>query len=161
MKRYLWLASLAILTGTAEAKADLPPPDGYVETCTVPQQQGVGEECVLCQATYAQACNVTGYTERCKGWGASVWTEVWCRASTDAAGGAGGGPNPAGGALPATGGVADTEGGTPNATGGSGSGEVSGGGCALSVGAAMARGSVPLFGLALLAWMLRRRGVKR
>jgi hypothetical protein len=161
MKRWMWSWTLTILMGTVQAKADLPPPDGYVETCTVTQQQGMGEECVTCQATYAQACNVAGYVQRCRSWGASVWTEVWCRASTGAAGGTSGGPSPAGGALVTTGGVSATEGGSASATGGAGTDDVSGGGCALSVGVAVTSGSVPLFGMALIAWLLRRRSGRR
>lgn len=64
------------------AIADIPPPDGYVDTCTVERQcPGRGE---TCQASVGapEACKPLadqGYTHACNGWGASAWTEVWCK----------------------------------------------------------------------------------
>jgi hypothetical protein len=78
------------------AIADIAPPPGYVEQCTVEKQQAVGKSCVACpndyRSTFADAgpsaCQVQyeplGYTKACNSYGASVWTEVWCRADPDA-----------------------------------------------------------------------------
>jgi len=73
------------------AQADVPPPPGYVETCTVAQQQTGGARCEECRASFqdASACATrfasTQMQQRCKTSGASVWTEVWCetRVATD------------------------------------------------------------------------------
>lgn len=76
------------------ARADLPPPPGYVESCTVEKQQGPGDECLVCGDAYhgdVDACErkhaATGHTRRCRTSGASVWQEVWCKggAKTDPA----------------------------------------------------------------------------
>lgn len=77
------------------ARADLPPPDGYVEQCTVEKQQAPGKTCIACQNDYRslttdagdpcqQKYEPQGYTKICKSWGASVWTEVWCSGDLDA-----------------------------------------------------------------------------
>ena len=78
------------------AFADVPPPIGYVEQCTVEKQQTGGVSCVACQNDYRSfigdagpsACQVQyesqGYAKACKSYGASVWTEVWCRSDPDA-----------------------------------------------------------------------------
>ncbi|MBN1607254.1 MAG: hypothetical protein JW940_11520 [Polyangiaceae bacterium] len=79
---------LGSLTLAPSARADVAPPDDYVETCTVAEQQNEGEECLLCQVTYAdfEACSTTcgslGFTNRCKSWGTSVYNEVYCRSAT-------------------------------------------------------------------------------
>ena len=77
------------------ARADVPPPPGYVESCTVEKQQGAGETCLSCGDAYhgdRDACDRqhagNGYSRRCRTSGASVWTEVWCKAGA-------GGPKPA------------------------------------------------------------------
>lgn len=79
------LLSLLFLTATAPmALADVPPPPGYVETCTISKQQGEGEHCYSCQAWHGDrdACvkrfEGSDYSRRCRTRGASVWTEVWC-----------------------------------------------------------------------------------
>jgi hypothetical protein len=64
--------------------ADIPPPPGYVEKCSVEIQQKSGEECRLCGASFqgrgdCQKLASQGYSERCRSAGASVWQEVWCR----------------------------------------------------------------------------------
>lgn len=69
------------------ALADLPPPDDFVETCTVAQQALDGKECVSCNANFGgredcEAHEKTGYKAACKTYGASVWSEVLCRAGT-------------------------------------------------------------------------------
>lgn len=77
------------------ALADVAPPDGYVEQCTVEKQQAPGKSCQACQNDYRsfttdagdpcqQQYGGLGYTKMCKSWGASVWTEVWCTGVLDA-----------------------------------------------------------------------------
>jgi hypothetical protein len=80
------------------ARADVPPPPGYVEQCTAEKQQGAGEECLSCGDAYhgdRDACDRqhagNGYARRCRTSGASVWTEVWCKKSAG-----GSAPAPAG-----------------------------------------------------------------
>ena len=88
-------ASLAVVLGScliaSRAAADIPPPDGYTEQCTVAIQQQAGEVCVAC-STYVTDTNkcasrpeLAGYTKRCQTYGASVWGEVWCKSDPDAA----------------------------------------------------------------------------
>ncbi len=69
------------------ARADLPPPEGYVETCTVEQAQArTGQRCELCgDAYHAQpdACveafsGTSTMSKECQTSGASTWNEVWC-----------------------------------------------------------------------------------
>jgi hypothetical protein len=73
------------LTLARPAWADLPPPDGYVETCTIANQQTAVSECVFCKAYYAERNRCGGllvpycFSWVCNTWGASVWTELWCR----------------------------------------------------------------------------------
>jgi hypothetical protein len=67
------------------AAADLAPPRGYVETCTVEKEQKKDEVCTTCRASRQdrQTCKKNleekGYTKRCRAHGANVWTEVWCK----------------------------------------------------------------------------------
>lgn len=87
--RSLALASLflsaALFTPPPAARADMPPPDDYVEECTIEKQQKPGMECNTCGAWHGdrEACDKTlgvqGFRKMCKGWGASAWTEVWCK----------------------------------------------------------------------------------
>ena len=88
-----WLAWLGVVLGAAlplgAARADEPPPDGYVERCTLDKTCPLGQECVLCPADYRDysrspgVCESNlgslGFKRQCKSWGASVWDEVWCR----------------------------------------------------------------------------------
>lgn len=75
--------------------ADVPPPEDYQETCTVEIQSENGDECISCSA-YREMndCESTygaeGYTKNCQSWGATVWTEVWCKASPNSVEGTGG-----------------------------------------------------------------------
>lgn len=80
------------------ASADVAPPIGYVEQCTVEKQRAVGKSCVACPNDYRSfladagpsACQAQyepqGYTKACKSYGVSAWTEVWCRSDPDAGG---------------------------------------------------------------------------
>jgi hypothetical protein len=76
--------AFAPLAFAGVAHADVPPPPGYVETCTVEQQQTGGARCEACRASYqdANACATrfasTQLQRRCRTSGASAWTEVWC-----------------------------------------------------------------------------------
>lgn len=67
------------------ALADVAPPPGYVEECTV-EKQGGADKCVLCGDAYhgdVDACErkhaASGYEKRCQTAGASTWEEVWCQ----------------------------------------------------------------------------------
>ena len=78
--------SLAVLLFSASSLADIAPPPGYVEQCTVEKQQKKGEECKSCSAWHGERdkcekeLGTQGYTQRCKSRGASAWSEVWCKA---------------------------------------------------------------------------------
>jgi hypothetical protein len=78
------LACLFIFAPTA-ALADVPPPDDFVEECTVEKQTVPGLECESCRAWHGErdACDKTlgvkGMRRMCESWGASAWNEVWCK----------------------------------------------------------------------------------
>lgn len=79
------LATLALVSSAlSPARADIPPPRDYKETCTVKLQQKKGTTCAECRAWHGErdACEkslgANGWSKACKGWGASAWTEVWC-----------------------------------------------------------------------------------
>lgn len=64
------------------ALADLPPPKGYVETCTLENHPG----CEMCSAYHSgregcEALEKQGARSVCKTRGASVWSEVMCGAA--------------------------------------------------------------------------------
>lgn len=78
---------LALLLVPAAATADVPPPPGYVEKCTVEQAQvRTGHTCEMCGDAYhgdREACankysGTSTMSLECKTAGASVWDEVWC-----------------------------------------------------------------------------------
>lgn len=79
------LIALCLSLVPAVAHADVPPPDDYVETCTVEKQAVPGLECQSCSAWHGErdACDKTlgqeGYRRMCKSWGASAWSEIWCK----------------------------------------------------------------------------------
>ncbi|MFO0744622.1 MAG: hypothetical protein U1F43_02975 [Myxococcota bacterium] len=79
------LLSLLVLAFPLAARADVPPPDDYVETCTVEKQTKPGLDCKSCSAWHGEpdACDKTlgkdGYAKKCQSWGASSWGEVWCK----------------------------------------------------------------------------------
>lgn len=78
------LPLLGLLWVPALAAADIPPPRGYVEKCTIGRQCHKGEVGDLCKAWHGdtQACSRKhkddGFEFRCQTSGASVWEEVWC-----------------------------------------------------------------------------------
>ena len=69
------------------AAADIAPPPGYEETCTLEQVQVPGNSCVECRGSFQdrEACatewSPQGYEKACQTRGASVWTEIWCTAA--------------------------------------------------------------------------------
>jgi len=73
---------------TQQLFADLPPRPGYVEKCTLERQQGSGEQCRICGASFQGRDDCTrlaaeGFEHRCRAYGASVWKELWCRAEPE------------------------------------------------------------------------------
>jgi MYXO-CTERM domain-containing protein len=143
--------ALAVVLSAAPALADIPPPSGYVEECTLARQQKPGTECVGCgsyHGTVEKCSNLlasSGFTKACQTYGASAWSEVWCRPT--------GGP-----ALPPevakevyvpT--AAELAASTPPGHSGCGACAAARSSGAASVGAAA------LVGLAALLWLRRRR----
>lgn len=85
------MLACAIGVTATSAWADVPPPEGFVETCTVEKQAAPGQECVLCGDSYYKtpdACATkltpSGYSKACRTRGASTWKEVWCKKGTGA-----------------------------------------------------------------------------
>jgi len=81
----LFLAFAALsLTVAAPALADVAPPPGYTETCSVALREQTGTTCKECKSGSAMesTCPVkftmTKFTYVCQTWGGSTWTEVWC-----------------------------------------------------------------------------------
>ncbi len=79
---------MIVLLLSTLALADIPPPEGYVESCTVKKVQAAnsGQACVSCDGWHGgredcEALEAQGYTLNCRTAGASVWTEVHCRAA--------------------------------------------------------------------------------
>jgi MYXO-CTERM domain-containing protein len=91
-----FLIGVSLMVGYVPlAFADVAPPPGYVEQCTVEKQQAPGKQCVACPNDYrsfttdaGDPCQLKygtqGYTKMCNSYGASVWTEVWCTGDLDA-----------------------------------------------------------------------------
>lgn len=86
------LVTLALLLAAPVARADIPPPPGFVESCTVEKQKSAGERCEYCSGAYhgdTTFCErqFAGQplSRRCRTNGASVWGEVWCGDASAAA----------------------------------------------------------------------------
>jgi len=70
----------------ASARADVPPPPGYVESCTVDKRQSETRSvCELCSGAYYgdtdfcdRAYAGRSFVRSCQTRGASTWQEVWC-----------------------------------------------------------------------------------
>ena len=85
--RYFGLALTAAgsLTLAGAARADIPPPADYVETCTLANKQTATSECLACAADYnnfgrcSPLLSPYCYSKVCKTWGASAYTELWWR----------------------------------------------------------------------------------
>ena len=75
----------ALLCLSRAAFADVPPPPGYVEQCTVEKQCKKDEDGDACGAWHGDRdkCKKLhakdGFTYKCSTHGASVWTEIYCR----------------------------------------------------------------------------------
>jgi hypothetical protein len=86
-----WFAAPTLLFSlmfTSHAAADVAPPDGYVEECTVAKKTTADTECLECKGLHPGAENADRcttllspycYTSVCHAYGATVFTEVWCR----------------------------------------------------------------------------------
>lgn len=80
-----WLWALLLAGWAGVAHADVPPPDGYVEQCTLERQKKAGEDCQTSRPWHGDhdkgklEWGTKGYTLRCRTNGASVWTEIWCK----------------------------------------------------------------------------------
>ena len=85
MKKFYGLAFCFWLGMISVAWADVAPPPGYVEQCTLEKQQVQADTCTLCPSSYQdpEKCKkeweAKGYEKRCQSRGASVWNEVWCK----------------------------------------------------------------------------------
>lgn len=84
-------ATLLAVTGSPVA-ADMPPPPGHVETCTLEARRLPGQECRVCGAYFGSRAEcdqlgTQGYRSQCRSYGASVWREIWCRPADAAAAG--------------------------------------------------------------------------
>jgi hypothetical protein len=81
----LTLTAAGSLTLAGAARADIPPPADYVETCTLANKQTATSECLACAADYnnfgrcSPLLSPYCYSKVCKTWGASAYTELWCR----------------------------------------------------------------------------------
>jgi hypothetical protein len=78
-------AAVLLLTGAKPALADLPPPTGYVETCTSKGYVAAGAECFSCAGgRTTNRCSVLlapyCYSTVCHTYGGTFFTEIWCRA---------------------------------------------------------------------------------
>ncbi|MDG1480382.1 MAG: hypothetical protein P8R54_12365 [Myxococcota bacterium] len=76
-----------LLLTTLLARADISPPEGYVETCTVALQCGETEG-TSCSAyfggrTECEALEAKGWQRMCQTRGASTWSEVFCAQAPD------------------------------------------------------------------------------
>lgn len=78
-------AALAVLGAALPARADITVP-GRVETCTMEKQAKAGLECHECRAYHGNpdhcpaSLSSYGFKQACRSGGASVWSEIWCRA---------------------------------------------------------------------------------
>lgn len=79
------LSCTAFFLLPALVRADIPPPAGYVEQCTIEKQCTKDEEGDACRAWHGdrEVCTKKhaqdGFSLKCRSRGASVWTEVYCR----------------------------------------------------------------------------------
>ena len=80
-----FLLALGAWALPSSVRADLPPPDDYVEECTVEKAQTrTKQACQSCSAWHgdADACTKqfagSTFAHECRSYGASTWSEVWC-----------------------------------------------------------------------------------
>lgn len=155
------LAALLILALPGLAAADIPPPEGYVETCVVSAYAREGTRCASCDTWHsderpcAQREELSGMTVCCRTAGASVWSEVWCEGACPAPNAPAPASPPAAPSTPASSPSAPSAPSAPPATSSGSSDDEDSGGCAVG-----RRGAAP--GLAVLAvvavaaWRRRR-----
>ena len=78
----------ALLLMSSMAMADVPPPRGYVETCTVEIQCGdiPGKQCSGWHGgrESCEALEKDSWVRMCKTFGASSWDEVFCKTKPEA-----------------------------------------------------------------------------
>ena len=85
MRAHAFMTLVLGAVSAVPAIADVPPPEGYVETCTIAKRQTATSECLACASWVSQINRCTNllvpycYTKVCKTYGASAWTEVFCR----------------------------------------------------------------------------------
>lgn len=82
----IYLGVLTLPLFSTLALADVPPEPGYVEKCTIEKQCKKNEEGDECRAWHGDRDVCTrkheadGFQFKCRSRGASVWSEVFCRA---------------------------------------------------------------------------------
>jgi hypothetical protein len=146
----LALALSTSLLVASIARADLAPPPGYDEPCTLEKVQKDGQDCKLCKTYHGNPpdhCSTEageGYSQSCRTSGASVWSEVWCKP----AGGAAPSPSPTPASTPTPTSTPTPSPTTPDASVARPS---SGSGCALAPTGAAGHGQPWLYGLAFAA----------
>jgi len=88
MRHALAFAALALTlsTVTSDARADLAPPPGFVEQCTLEKLEKDGTlTCESCSTYFREADKCerhfanTAFKKHCRAGGASNWTEIWCK----------------------------------------------------------------------------------
>lgn len=83
--------SIALVSSVVSvARADVPPPDDYVEKCTLANQRREGEHCIMRNVHVMEPIGATlylkemGFCRRCNTYGATVRGEIDCRPEKDA-----------------------------------------------------------------------------
>lgn len=90
MKALPFISLALIGSFTGWARADVPPPDDYVEECTLAKQRREGEHCIMRNVHVMEPIGATlylkelGFCRRCNTYGATVRGEIDCRPEKDA-----------------------------------------------------------------------------
>jgi hypothetical protein len=158
------LLLLAAASYCGSARADVPPPEGYVEQCSAARQQSAESHCEECGTYHGDRDRCvnqyasTPFTKRCQSAGASVWTEVWCRPR------AAGDPQVAGPATPTPAATPRaTPSATPSAAPQAATSDATDDSCSVAAaGATVGGGAAPwaLLGVALCVIAARRRAAR-
>jgi hypothetical protein len=93
MRTFTLAASIAVFSAfcALPALADVPPPEGYVETCTVDKQATATTECLSCRVYYGATTRCQTMLEPfchskvCRSYGSSGWNEIFCRSKNASA----------------------------------------------------------------------------
>lgn len=95
LRRTITLSVALLASASARPTvADMAPPDGYVEQCTVAKKQRSTSECIECRTMremYANADRCTlllspyCFQKVCDAWGGASYPEVWCRTKSASA----------------------------------------------------------------------------